>query len=44
MASVDVLYLAKGRLEFTKQTFKMLLANTDWDLVHRLIVYGKSVV
>lgn len=39
MASVDILYLAKGRLEFTKQTFKMLLANTNWDLVDKLVVY-----
>lgn len=36
---VDILYLAKGRLEFTKHTFKMLVKNTNWDLVNKLVVY-----
>lgn len=39
MPKVDILYLAKGRLEFTKHTFKMLVKNTNWDLVNKLVVY-----
>lgn len=37
--SVDVLYLAWNRLEFTEFTFGKLLENTAWDRVHRLFVY-----
>lgn len=37
--SLDVLYLARNRLEFTKLSFKLLLRNTDWNLAERLIVY-----
>jgi hypothetical protein len=37
--TVDILYLAKDRIEFTKQTFSMLLQNTNWDLVNKLVVY-----
>jgi glycosyltransferase involved in cell wall biosynthesis len=36
---VDILYLAKGRLEFTKHTLGMLVENTNWDLVNKLVVY-----
>lgn len=36
---IDVLFLAWNRLEFTRFTFGQLLANTDWDLVDRLVVY-----
>jgi hypothetical protein len=39
MDRVDIMYLAKGRLEFTKQTFGMLIANTNWELVNKLVVY-----
>jgi hypothetical protein len=38
-ACVDLLYLACNRLEFTQETFKTLLANTDWRYVHELFVY-----
>jgi glycosyltransferase involved in cell wall biosynthesis len=36
---VDLLYLACNRLEFTRETFSTLVANTRWDLVHELFVY-----
>lgn len=39
MSSIDVLFLAFNRLEFTKASFGYLLANTDWSLVDRLVVY-----
>ncbi len=35
---IDVLYLAFNRLEFTRETFPLLLENTDWDLVNELFV------
>jgi cellulose synthase/poly-beta-1,6-N-acetylglucosamine synthase-like glycosyltransferase len=35
---VDLLYLAKNRLEFTKESFSMLVANTDWSLIGELHV------
>ena len=37
--SVDLLYLARNRLEYTQETFTALLANTDWRYVHELFVY-----
>lgn len=36
---VDLMYLACNRLEFTRETFTTLLANTDWRYVHELFVY-----
>jgi glycosyltransferase involved in cell wall biosynthesis len=36
---VDLLYLACNRLEFTRETFTTLVANTDWPLVSTLFVY-----
>jgi len=39
MDKVDILYLAKGRLEFTKHTLGMLVKNTNWDLVNKLVIY-----
>ena len=36
---VDVLYIAKNRLEFTKASFTALVANTDWSLVNTLWIY-----
>ena len=36
---VDLMYLACNRLEFTRETFTALLANTDWGQVHELFVY-----
>ncbi len=35
---VDLLYLACNRLEFTRETFATLLANTDWGCVRQLFV------
>lgn len=37
--SVDLLYLACNRLEFTQETFTTMLANTDWEFVRELFVY-----
>lgn len=39
MSSIDVLYLARNRLAYTQASFGYLLANTDWSLVARLVVY-----
>lgn len=36
---VDLLYLACNRLEFTRETFATLIANTDWRHVRELFVY-----
>jgi GT2 family glycosyltransferase len=36
--SVDLLYLACNRLEFTKETFTALVANTDWQHIRELVV------
>lgn len=36
---VDIVYLAWNRLEFTRTTLDLLVENTDWDSVRRLIVY-----
>jgi GT2 family glycosyltransferase/glycosyltransferase involved in cell wall biosynthesis len=41
---VDLLYLARNRLEFTRETFECLLANTDWRLVRELFVYDDGSV
>ncbi len=37
--SVDLLYLACNRREFTQETFTTLLSSTDWRYVHELFVY-----
>lgn len=36
---VDMLYLACNRLEFTRETFTSLIANTDWQHIRELVVY-----
>jgi hypothetical protein len=36
---VDCLYLAWNRLEFTRESFTALVANTEWRFVHELFVY-----
>lgn len=36
--NLDILYVAWNRLEFTRASFDLLAANTDWSLVRRLIV------
>ena len=35
----DVLFIARNRLEFTRESFSALVANTDWLLVDMLWVY-----
>ncbi len=37
--TVDILYLAWNRRAYTETTFRMLLENTDWDIVNNLVVY-----
>lgn len=37
--SVDVLYVAWNRREFTEVTFPLLLANTNWTLADRLVIH-----
>lgn len=37
--TVDVVFMAWNRLEFTKASFSALASNTDWDRVRRLVVY-----
>lgn len=37
--AVDLIYLAYNRLKFTQFSFPILLKNTDWARVERLIVY-----
>lgn len=37
--NIDVLYIAKNRLEFTKASLTTLMANTDWSLVNKMFVY-----
>lgn len=37
--TVDVVYCAWNRLAFTELTFELLIANTDWSLADRLVVY-----
>jgi len=43
-ADVDLLFLACNRLEFTRETFSALLANTDWQRVHELFVIDDGSV
>lgn len=42
--SVDLLYLASNRLEFTRETFLALLRNTDWRYVRELVVNDNNSV
>lgn len=37
--TVEILYTAWNRLEFTRVTFELLKRNTNWDHVSRLVVY-----
>ncbi len=37
--SVDLMFLAHNRAEFTRASFETLLENTDWDLVHTAYIY-----
>lgn len=37
--TVEILYLAWNRKAFTQTTFELLLTNTDWSRVERLVVY-----
>lgn len=39
---IDLLYLTWNRLGYTRKTFPLLLANTDWSLVSRLILYDDN--
>lgn len=37
--TTDLIYLAWNRLEFTAATFRLLLQNTNWERVNRLLVF-----
>ncbi len=37
--NVDIIYLTHNRREFTELTFELLVQNTDWSRVDRLIAY-----
>lgn len=41
---LDLLYLTHNRREFTELTFELLIQNTNWDLVDKLIVYDDDSV
>lgn len=41
---IDILFLTYHRLEFARASMAALLANTDWSLVRRLIIYDDSVM
>lgn len=36
---IDIIFLAKNRLEFTKASFETFIKNTNWNLVHHLYIY-----
>lgn len=42
--SVDLLFLAFNRLEFTQESFNALLKNTDWQYIQQLSVYDDGSV
>lgn len=37
--TVDIVFVAYNRLEFTRFAFETLLCNTDWSLVSNLVIY-----
>ena len=37
--TLDLIFLAKGRVEYTVESVAALVANTDWQLVRRLVIY-----
>jgi len=41
---IDLLYITKNRLEFTKASFAALAANTDWTLISKFWVYDDGSV
>ena len=36
---IDLLYLAFNRLDFTRKSYETMMANTDWSLIDRLVIY-----
>lgn len=36
---IDIIYPTFNRLEFTKESMKAMIANTDWAQVHKLVIY-----
>ena len=42
--TVDVLFTAWNRLDYTRVTYELLIENTDWSSVRRLIVYDDASV
>lgn len=44
MNKIDLMFPTHNRLEFTREAWEALVANTDWELVQKLTVYsGESV-
>lgn len=41
---IDIVYLAYNRIEFTRETIKAMITNTDWTQVGRLVVYDDGSV
>lgn len=41
---IDILYLAHNRLEFTQATMEALIANTNWRLVDRFVIYDDNSI
>jgi len=37
--NVDLLYMAKNRLEFTRESFAALERNTNWNLIRNFVIY-----
>jgi glycosyltransferase involved in cell wall biosynthesis len=42
--SLDICFFAWNRLAFTQTTFALLLANTDWSIVDRLLVFDDGSI
>lgn len=40
--NIDVLFVAWNRLEFTRKSLDLLLKNTDWSQLRRLIIYDDT--
>jgi len=41
---VDILYLTKNRLEFTRQSLAALMLNTNWELIRQVIIVDDGSV
>lgn len=39
---IDILFLAHNRLEYTRESLKTLIRNTDWDIVRKFVIYDDA--